>query len=626
MAVADQNLFSEHICSSSFQEDFKKHWDSEDNFNNAMFEIISKPFKICKISNFLKKDFLENLKKELTKCEFMFQCSDLYRFDKTDDFVNMSGNYIPALYNSFQSTLASWMECNTNIKLYKQISMSSACYRDTDHLLCHDDNMGDRRIAYILYLSENWTEQDGGTLDLFDTNYGAPDKIVKSLVPEYNSLVFFEVDRNNSYHQVSEVTTDDKCRLSINGWFYGPRDDYHKQPRYAIAKNLQEPNVAEVKLDSWIAEHYLLPKITKQIQKDVEKKSYTLLNDFLKKSTYQQIANDLTSQDIKWQMLGPADMHRYEVADETSLPESLKKFCALFKSISFFRLLEKYTGLDLVPKDSIANFNLRSPKMKLELQRWSAGCYSLLYDRNMLKEADISDKSIDTENKFLLNAAQFNDAATVLTSPSTTKAETTQSEVHQQCKRKRSELLSENVSPPSHKNKMIKISDIRSDIGQKCPISETLSSRTVTKSDRLEVKFASATGSSPHKSEPISYDAEVDIVDTTDIVSDSEGSEDISFVCYDSSSDESNDSNGRDGYALDVMIQFHTADDQGTQKTEDTINYVDPCEEEGTIIGIPQMDNHLCLVYKSPMVCRLHHYLNHFYDGYTYNIIGMYYE
>jgi len=625
MAVTDQNLFSEHICNNSFQENFKKHWDSDDDFKNSMFEIISKPFKICKISNFLKKDFLENLKKEVTKCEFMFQCSDLYRFEKTDDFVNMSGNYIPILYNSFQSTLTSWMECNTNIKLYKQISMSCACYRDTDHLLCHDDNMGDRRIAYILYLSEDWTEQDGGTLDLFDTNYGAPDKIVKSLIPEYNSLVFFEVDRNNSYHQVSEVTADDKCRLSINGWFYGPRDYNHKQPRYAIAKNLQEPNVLEVKLDSWITEHYLLPKITKQIQKDVEKDSYTLLNDFLKKSTYQQIANDLTSQDIKWQMLGPADMHHYEVADEESLPESLREFCALFKSISFFRLLQKYTGLDLMPRDSVANFNSRSPKMKLELQRWSAGCYSLLYDRNMLKdevEANISDKSINAENKFLLNAAQFKDA-TVLTSPSTTKDKTTQSEAHQQFKRKRNESLSENVSSfPSQKRKIIKNSDTRSDVDQKSPMSETLSSPT-SKNDRLEVEFASATGSSPHKSEAISYDAELDIA-TSDIVSDSEGSEkDTSFV-YDSSSD--NDSNERDGYALDVMIQFHTADTQGTQKTEDTINYVDPCEEEGTIIGIPQMDNHLCLVYKSPMVCRLHHYLNHFYDGYTYNIIGIYYE
>jgi len=618
MAVTDQNLFSEHIYNSNFQEELKKHWNSKDNFENSMFEIISKPFKVCKISNFLKKDFLENLKKEVINCTFLFQYCDLYKFEKTKDFVNMSGNYIPTLYKSFQSTLTPWMEHNTNIKLDKQISMSCSSYRDTDYLLCHDDNMGDRRIAYILYLSENWTEQDGGTLDLFDTNHGAPDKIVKSLIPEYNSLVFFEVDKNNSYHQVSEVTTDDKCRLSISGWFYGPiKNSFREQSRYAIDKNMREPNSTEIKLDSWITKHYLSPKITKQIQKNVEKKSYMLLNDFLKKSMYQQIANDLTSQDIKWQMFGPADVQHYEVADEETLPESLREFLALFKSISFFGLLEKYTGLDLAPKHNITNFN--SPKVNLELQRWSTGCYSLLYNRKMLIDKvddNTSVKSINTESEF---------DATALTSPSTSKDKTiqprTKSQAHQQFKRKRDESLSQDGSS-SPSCKMMKNS--QSDIDRKSPMSETLSCQAVTKSDGLEVESASAAGSSSHKSEAISCDAEVDIA------SDSTGSkEDISFV-YDDDDDDSSshddDSDGRDGYALDVIIQFHTADTEGRPKTEDTIDYVDPWEEHGTIIRVPQMDNHLCLVYRSPTVCRLHHYLDHFNDGYTYNIIGMYYE
>ena len=40
-----------------------------------------------------------------------------------------------------------------------------------DILLCHDDELDDRRIAFIYYLvPENWTEQDGGALDLFAVN------------------------------------------------------------------------------------------------------------------------------------------------------------------------------------------------------------------------------------------------------------------------------------------------------------------------------------------------------------------------------------------------------------------------------------------------------------------------
>lgn len=40
----------------------------------------------------------------------------------------------------------------------------------TDTLLCHDDHIEEeeRRIAFILYLvDKDWTEEDGGHLDLF---------------------------------------------------------------------------------------------------------------------------------------------------------------------------------------------------------------------------------------------------------------------------------------------------------------------------------------------------------------------------------------------------------------------------------------------------------------------------
>ena len=40
----------------------------------------------------------------------------------------------------------------------------------SDTLLCHDDELEGRRIAYILYLTPSWREEDGGTLDLFNTD------------------------------------------------------------------------------------------------------------------------------------------------------------------------------------------------------------------------------------------------------------------------------------------------------------------------------------------------------------------------------------------------------------------------------------------------------------------------
>lgn len=621
IACGDQNLFSEHVCSSSFQEEFKRHWSSQDDFKCPKFEIISKPFKICRIPNFLKnEEFLENLKDELTKYDFNRLHTDLYQFERTDDLVNMTGDYIPALYKSFHSVLTSWMERNTNIELNGKISMSSARYHETHHLLCHDDNMGDRRIAYILYLSKDWTEQDGGTLDLFDMDQrGAPGKVVKSLIPEYNSLVFFEVV-NNSYHQVDEVTAHAKCRWSINGWFHGPiKNDRHRQPRYEIARNLQEPKSTEVKLNSWITERYLLPKVTKQIQRDVEKMSYAFLEDFLKGPMYQQIAKDLASQDISWQMMGPADMRHYEVADEKTLPQSLMQFCDLFKSISFFQLLKKYTGLDLVPEHATecsGNSNTRSPKMRLELQRWSAGCYTLLYDKTLLEDgtdeadaditdADASDVSINSDNEFLPGTVHLDDAA----APTSVNDRMIRGEMHQQLKRKRIECTSEKSS--SDKKKIAKTCESR-------PSQDTRSD---------EHKVESASGSSLHKSKAIGCDAKVDITITDNASGEDEGG--ATAVCdydNDSSSDDEDSVSTREGYDLDVIMQFHTVNAQGASKTKDTIDYVNPCEEQGIIVEVPQKDNHLCLAYKSPVVCRLQHYLNHFYEGYTYTLLCMYYE
>ena len=34
----------------------------------------------------------------------------------------------------------------------------------TDYLLCHDDQLEGRRIAFIFYLAQDWTAQDGGLI------------------------------------------------------------------------------------------------------------------------------------------------------------------------------------------------------------------------------------------------------------------------------------------------------------------------------------------------------------------------------------------------------------------------------------------------------------------------------
>jgi len=560
--MADQKLFSEHIYDIKFQEEFKKHWHSQGDFKSANLEIISKPFKVCKISNFLRDEILENLKSELERHDYIRKVLDLYQFEKTEDLHHFTDKYIQMLNRSFWKDLISWMSRNTNIELNGKVLMSSARYRNTDRLLCHDDNMIDRRIAYILYLTDDWSEEDGGALDLFDTDEeGSPRKVVKSLIPEYNSLVFFEVVEN-SYHQVAEVLAHDKCRWSINGWFHGPlKKDFRKSPRHEPAKTFLEPSSTKVNLHSWVSNDYLEPSIMDQIQEDVEISSYTFLKSFLKESVYQQIANDLTSQDISWRMIGPPDIRHYEIADEQTLPKLLRDFCDLFKSISFFQLLKKYTGLDLVPEKT------KRPKMTLELQRWSSGCYTLLYDKSLLK--DTSDES---------TRALTSDFSTSEVNPDTNKT-------RRELKRERTDDASPANS--SDKRKIAKYHDRQSDVGMRSNKHEHSVNVDETSSSSDEMLFHS---------------------DTLD--NDNE--------------DDSASENGE--FLLDVIIQFHTQDAKGTPKTEDTIDFVDPDAQEGILIQIPMQDNHLCLVYRSVMICRLHKYLNHFYDGYSYTFLCTYYE
>lgn len=74
-----------------------------------------------------------------------------------------------------------------------------------DYLLCHDDRVNDRSVAFIYYLNYDWLNEWGGTLDLYsvDSNYNAKE-IVSSINPEFNTMIFFPIARD-TYHQASCV-------------------------------------------------------------------------------------------------------------------------------------------------------------------------------------------------------------------------------------------------------------------------------------------------------------------------------------------------------------------------------------------------------------------------------------
>lgn len=67
----------------------------------------------------------------------------------------------------------------------------------TDVLLCHDDELEGRRIAFILYLVPPWLSTDGGSLDLFGTN-GKNFSLMTDLVVGIYKVAIINLHHNNN--------------------------------------------------------------------------------------------------------------------------------------------------------------------------------------------------------------------------------------------------------------------------------------------------------------------------------------------------------------------------------------------------------------------------------------------
>ena len=76
----------------------------------------------------------------------------------------------------------------TGIELNEKLALFYAEYRATDHLLCHDDELEGRQVAFILYLTPGWTAADGGSLDLFAVGKIGASSIAVSVFKQTKNL------------------------------------------------------------------------------------------------------------------------------------------------------------------------------------------------------------------------------------------------------------------------------------------------------------------------------------------------------------------------------------------------------------------------------------------------------
>jgi len=331
------------------------------------------PFPAIQIKDFMDETYCKNLAAELQNLDFNKKKNDLYEFVQSNDLKGVSlpliKKFKDVLYSEeFRNILQriTGVECSA---LEDSVSISCAVYQDTHRLLCHDDELAGRRIAYIMYLvPEDWKEEDGGTLDLFgvDEN-GDPNAIKTRFVPDWNSFAFFEVSPK-SFHQVAEVLSS-KNRLSISGWFHGT--PFERPPRTMDALPLfraVSDCTKSFSSEDYIARQYRKKGIIKKINKRFMNESSIELFDFLRKDKFDVLLDALNQ--AKWEEVGPWNKRHYDTlcleGEDKSPVHELETYMS---SPAFAAHVSSMTGLEML-------------QVSTEVRRVTPGSYTLAHDFN----------------------------------------------------------------------------------------------------------------------------------------------------------------------------------------------------------------------------------------------------
>ncbi|XP_023320742.1 prolyl 3-hydroxylase OGFOD1 [Eurytemora carolleeae] len=375
------------------KDNYENLFSKQEKFEDSCLTVTNHPFNCCQMKNILEPEFLEKLNHELKGLELKEKNNDLYKFHQSGELNKVQLPALQGFKNMLLEQLKPIISQITGAELDDRLALFYAQYQQTDYLLCHDDELEGRRVAFILYLvPEDWSEKDGGLLELFNTDEtGNPSDISVKMVPKNNSLVFFDVSPI-SFHQVGEVLTD-RTRLSIGGWFHG--DSLPRPEKPVLTQDLGQTyeDITEELFFSMINPIYLNPVTQSEIQEKFEQSSEISLPEFIQPQRFSAISDELKNLQ-GWKQEGPPNRRNLKSISNYREDNEVGNIFNLMSSEPFFLLLSNLTGLrlhNLAPEDSDKEEEKTgdgleqeiSPKWKGKIRKWSQGNYTLVRDDDL---------------------------------------------------------------------------------------------------------------------------------------------------------------------------------------------------------------------------------------------------
>eukprot|EP00929_Paragymnodinium_shiwhaense_P101094 TRINITY_DN63909_c0_g1_i1.p1 TRINITY_DN63909_c0_g1~~TRINITY_DN63909_c0_g1_i1.p1 ORF type:complete len:653 (+),score=174.91 TRINITY_DN63909_c0_g1_i1:88-1959(+) len=327
-----------------------------------------KPYPYCVIRPFLGPEGFAAAREALQSIPSDEKETDLFRFFQTPELAplgrrsgtgRMTGSSsqghnpavekhaTPALHKllgvftstEFRELCQEVTQCG---ELCDRVDMAAQVYPRGSHLLCHDDVIGTRKVSFVYYLtdpSEEWKSEEGGALELYPQQPGAPPGTPAAapsaeVLPAADSLALFLVEPGVSFHAVREVRGE-RARVSLQGWLHAPSLELTNRfqdrslatltqltaattssPEAAAATPEAPPAVQtadkakaaddeEVELSAadaeslaaWIAPEYLDNKQLKAISEKFADGSYAVLTSFLRTDKSSALAAALADAD-----------------------------------------------------------------------------------------------------------------------------------------------------------------------------------------------------------------------------------------------------------------------------------------------------------------------------------------